>query len=453
MNNSNPNRIGKLKFWAWQSRGISTAINFLIMSWLMFYATDTLVMPAALVGTLLMASRIVDAFFDLPAGLIIDRTNTRFGKARPYEFAVIGMWLTTWLLFSIPGGASLTIQAIWLVIFYTLTSSIFGTALNAGNNVYMIRAFGTDGQRVRLTSFGGFVNMIFAMVVSISLPLLVSNFATSPASWSMLVLMFAIPMSIIGIMRFVFVKETEQVIETSKERANFKDVWSVLKANKFLRVVAVLSFVSTAASSLGASQFFFEWIMGDVGSMWIMGVMGFAAMPMVIFFPKILKKFTKGQLVIFGSIQNVVAGLIMFTAGLNITMPVIIISGLFSAFAALPIIILADLILLDVGTYNAYKSGKRMDGTLGSIRNFLGLVGGAVAPGLLGIMLGLSGYDGNLYVQPDSAIFMIRAAMGLFPAIMFAIVAVVFILFYKLDKQLPEINEALVSQKVDNDEE
>lgn len=84
-----------------------------------------------------------------------------------------------------------------------------------------------------------------------------------------------------------------------------------------------------------------------------------------------------------------------------------------------------------------------MDGTLGSVRNFLQLLGGAMAPGLLGILLGVSGYDGTLDVQPDSALWVIRAAYGLIPAIMFAIVAVVFAFFYKLDKKMPEINKQL----------
>ena len=180
--------IGILKFWAWQSRAFSSGANFIVMGWLMFYATDTLGMPVVLVGTLLMVSRIVDAFFNLPIGLLIDRTQTKLGKARPYELAIIGMWFFTWMLFSMPGGASLLVQSIWFVAFYTLSSSICGALLNSGGMAYVIRVFPTDEQRVRLASLGGFVGMVFGICISIFFPVLVNNFATSPDRWSQIVL-------------------------------------------------------------------------------------------------------------------------------------------------------------------------------------------------------------------------------------------------------------------------
>jgi len=441
--NSNQGRIGILKFWAWQSRSLATAVNFIVMSWLMFYATDTLGMPVVLVGTLLMVSRIADAFLNLPAGLLIDRTQTRFGKARPYEFAIIGMWLFTWLLFSIPGEASLVVQSVWFVLFYTLTSSVCGALLNTGNTAYMVRAFRTDEQRVRIVSLGGFVNMIFAMSISISFPILVSNFATSPERWSSVVLIFAVPLAVIGMLRFVFVKETVAAEDEGSARPNTKDVWNVLKSNPYLRLVALLWFVFSAINSMRAAQYFFEWVMGDIGLMSVVGIVGFAAIPLMLILPRIVKKFSKRTIVIFASCMYIIGGTIYFLGGSNISLHLVLVAAAFHAMAAIPIAIVADLILLDVGSYNAYKNGKRMDGTLVSVRNFLGLVGGAIAPGLLGILLGISGYDGTLYVQPDAAIFMIRAAMGLVPAVLFAIIAVVFAVFYKLDKQMPKIKVAI----------
>ena len=59
--------------------------------------------------------------------------------------------------------------------------------------------------------------------------------------------------------------------------------------------------------------------------------------------------------------------------------------------AALPITYLTDLMMIDCGTYNAHVSGKRMDGTIGAIKGFLGKVGGAMGLAVVGGMLQVGG--------------------------------------------------------------
>ena len=59
-NTANPDKIGIGKFWAWQSRGASAAINFIVVSFVAIYCTDALGMPPALVGTLLAVSTVIN---------------------------------------------------------------------------------------------------------------------------------------------------------------------------------------------------------------------------------------------------------------------------------------------------------------------------------------------------------------------------------------------------------
>jgi Na+/melibiose symporter-like transporter len=66
----NPDKIGIGKFWAWQTRGASGAINFIILSFLAIYCTDALGMPANITGMLLLASKVIDAVTDLFAGYL-----------------------------------------------------------------------------------------------------------------------------------------------------------------------------------------------------------------------------------------------------------------------------------------------------------------------------------------------------------------------------------------------
>lgn len=56
--------------------------------YLLFFYTDVFGIPAATVGTLFLITRVWDSFFDPVVGVLADRTNTRWGKFRPYLFWV-----------------------------------------------------------------------------------------------------------------------------------------------------------------------------------------------------------------------------------------------------------------------------------------------------------------------------------------------------------------------------
>ena len=61
-----------------------------------------------------MVSKMFDSVTDVLAGFIVDRTQTRWGKGRPYEIFMLFLWLSTWLLFSCPTSFATTAKCIWI---------------------------------------------------------------------------------------------------------------------------------------------------------------------------------------------------------------------------------------------------------------------------------------------------------------------------------------------------
>ena len=434
----NPDKIGTGKFFAWQSRGVSAAVNFIVLSYLMIYATDTLGMPAALVGTLLMLSRLVDAGTDLVIGLIVDKTKTRFGKGRPYEFFIVIAWAATWLLFSIPGDASVVVQSIWMVSMFFLVQSISISFLMAGQTPYMVRAFPTQAQLNKIASFGGLVIMFGSIAVNIAFPILMGTMATTPEGWSRLVLIVAIPMALIGMLRFIFVKEVIEV-EVQTERPQLRDVILLVKTNRYFLMVALMWLAYSLVNGMGINTFFFIWVTGDITNMATANMMAIVVLPMLFFFPAIMKRVPMGRMVVIGSLFYIASGIVMFLAGGNMT--IIIVAVILTGLGALPMTYLRDLLQLDCGSYNSYKGQQRMDGTIATFTHFVGKLGASLGAGIVGFMLAFSGYDGTLEVQSESAVFMIRALNGLTPVVLFIGVAIMF-MFYKIDKIMPEINAA-----------
>ena len=435
----NPGHIGALKFWTWSARDLSLAANFLVLSFLTIYCTNSLGLSPLLVGTLLMVSRIVDAVTDLFAGYIVDKTNTKWGKGRPYEFAIIGVWLCTWLLYSTPAGASTTMKAVWIFVMYMFVNSVFTTLLNASGNPYMVRAFKTNEQRVKLASFGGIVIMVATIAINAIFPIAMNRLATSPKGWSTLIAMFALPLGLIGMLRFFFVKETEKV-DTVSEKVTFKDVLAVLKDNKYVYMIIAIQLVYALVTGTGVATYYYTYIVNNVEIMGIISALSVIVLPLMAFFPVLLKKIPMGRMVQIGCIFYAVGELVIFFSGGSI--PVLIAATVIIAIGTLPVTYLINLMALDCGSYNAYLGRQRMDGTIGAIKGFANKLGAALGAGLLGVMLSWGGFNADAAVQSAGANFAISAVYGLIPAILFALIAIM-LTFYKLDKMMPEINRVI----------
>ena len=79
------------KLMAWSLRGGSTGIAVMIFGYLTVFTVNTMKMDPKLIGTLLLVSKLIDGVTDLFAGYIVDKTHTKWGKGRPYEWCVVGM--------------------------------------------------------------------------------------------------------------------------------------------------------------------------------------------------------------------------------------------------------------------------------------------------------------------------------------------------------------------------
>ena len=107
-------KVGFSKLILWNSSSCSVALSTLVLDYATFYCTDGLQLSPALVGTLFMVNKMFDSVTDVLAGFIVDRTQTRWGKGRPYEIFMLFLWLSTWLLFSCPTSFATTAKCIWI---------------------------------------------------------------------------------------------------------------------------------------------------------------------------------------------------------------------------------------------------------------------------------------------------------------------------------------------------
>lgn len=446
----NEKAVGVGRMMAWQLREVSSGIALMAIGYITLYCTDTLGIEPALVGTLLMASKFLDGFTDIIAGFIVDRTNTRLGKGRPYELCIIGLWVCTWLMFTASPAWSTVIKCVWIFCAYALVNSVFFTLLTANKNVYMVRAFKYNEQYVALNTYGGVISMLAVVVFNVVMPGLVEKFAGSASQWSRLMLFLAIPMIIIGLMRFIFIPEKYDVDAKNGlgevEKVNFGDVKTVLTRNPYIYIVALVFLVSNFVINMGVGQYYFRYIVGDLSMMGLISAIQVLGVPVVIVFPALIKRFSIKAVIVAGCVCNILGYTLNFFAGPNMAM--LGVAAVLYGIGGVPISMLGNLLIVECADFNEWKGMKRLEGTLGSITGFATKIGSSLGVFVLGVMLSAAGYISSdaVVAQPGSAITMIRVLNSIIPAALWILVLASLAL-YKLDKLAPQIRAQIDARK------
>ena len=106
-----------------------TVITCLIMNFLTFFYTDVFGLTPALVGTLFLALRVFDAISDPIMGVLADRTQSRWGRFRPWQLWIAGPIAAIGVLtFTVP-DAGMGVKIAWAFGTYLLLSVSY-TAIN-----------------------------------------------------------------------------------------------------------------------------------------------------------------------------------------------------------------------------------------------------------------------------------------------------------------------------------
>lgn len=430
-------KVGLGTLLLWNSRAVSASIVTLMLAFLMIYCTDTLQVPAAYVSIILVASKLLDGVTDMVAGFIVDRTKTKWGKARPYELFIVAIWAATWLLFSTPESMSLTAKLVWIFVMYALANSICYTFLNANNTPYMVRAF-KSGQIVKLTSYGSIITMLAAVIFNMTFPALMAKIATSASGWSRLVLMFAVPMMAIGILRMIFCPEKYDVDAESKNAEPLKvtDIFKLIKTNRFILIIALMTFVFNFVCNMGVQTYYYTYIVGNVALMGISAIAQIVALPLALFFPKLIAKFSTVKLMMAGFIVSALGYLLNLVAGGNVA--ILAVAAIMWGAGTIPASMLSALVIIECADYNEWKGNHRMEGTMSSLVGLGAKVGAALGAGALGVLLSIAGYTGDAATIPSSALMMIRMLFTVVPAVLYIVVALS-LKGYTLNKDLDKI--------------
>lgn len=131
------NKLGNFKNLSFMTRvayGLGdTAQNVVwgAMGILTYFYTDYVGIDPAVVGLVMLLSRFFDGFSDIVMGFAVERTNSKWGKSRPWLlWASIPFAVSIVLIYMVPQGVSSAIQFAYLFVTYNLCTTVAYTMLN-----------------------------------------------------------------------------------------------------------------------------------------------------------------------------------------------------------------------------------------------------------------------------------------------------------------------------------
>jgi Na+/melibiose symporter-like transporter len=434
------NKLGFGRLALWSTSSVSVALSALVLGFVTVYCTDTLGLEPVIVGTVFLVSKLVDGATDLIAGVIIDKTKTRWGKGRPYEIFMLFLWLSTWGLFSVPEQFSMMAKYVWVFFMYVFMNAVCTTFLNGNNVVYMVRAFKTKEQQAKLTAYSSFFTMGAGFAFNILFPIGVEKIATSAAGWSRLVGMMALPLTLLGLVRMLTIREQYNLdADVYSQQLKLSDVITVFKTNRPAVLIGIVRFLYALITSMGVMVFYFTHVIGNVGLMGVTAVFSLVGLPLAFLMPPMRRKWGMDKMVMAGFIVCAAGAGVMFLAGSNF--PLVLISILLTSVGVIPFNMMFNMYIIDCAEYNELLGNQRLEGTMGALFGLMFKIGSAFGGFVLGVCLSLVDYDGKLAVQPASSIMAIRILASIVPLI-FYLIMVLIMKYVKLDEKLKNTNSA-----------
>lgn len=435
----------KLFYFVWSAPLVGSACVLILLGYITYFSTDILGLPSGLVGLLLLLSKIFDGVTDILAGYLIDRTNTKWGKARPYDITFAFYALATLILFSIPNiGTAGT--AILVFILYTMVFSIFQTLYSCAGTVYLARAVTDKEDQVSVGALTGMISAFTSVVLSILLPLFIDRIGKTASGWRVIAAVICIPAIALSFIRIFLIPEAdcpaETTIKVKQEKLTVLQSAKLLFRNRYLMFFGLALLLTNIASNIAANSqtYYFKYIVGDISMMSFVSVTSIAGPLTIALYPILSKKIGMKNLMAAALLIGAIGKLLPLLGMTSI--PLLLISALFFSISFMPIFILASNVIINCMDYGEYKNGVRGEGIYTCVSGFCSKVGTGLASGMLGLVTALGGYDGTAAVQSSSAINSVIFLFTIVPAAL-CFFAVLALQSYKLDKELPFIQEEL----------
>ncbi|MGN1193110.1 MAG: MFS transporter [Dorea sp.] len=448
----------KLKFSEKMSYGLADfpeAVNSILAAFLTMFYTDNIGMAAGAVGTMFFISKLFDGITDILAGVLIDKTRTRWGKARPWLLWLsVPTGLSIALIFFVPRNGSPTVQMIYAFLTYNLFTAIMFTITGIARSSLLALMTQDMKERGSLAAFGMFFGLGSTILgCSFTFPL-VFRFGGDNTAWRLVFIIYGVIVTCGLLYGFFFSKEyVVSVAQATKqeEKLSFVEEFKLFITNKYLMIALVMTILVNFVTQVNSSSqtYFYTYTMGDAmltTSLNLVSIVPILLSIVVVVGP-CLEKFGKKKTMYIGIFGQIIGSVLRGLAGMtqNVTLLIAgtIIAGIVTGCLAVPV----STLFADGIDYGEYKTNKRIEGMGSAITSFSQKISSGIAMASVGWVLNLTGYVANEIVQNSATNTGIITLFAWAPAVVLVIIFLVLRFVYQYDKISDDVIQTLEARR------
>ena len=417
-------------------------------TFLMVFYTKVLGIEASMVGVLFLVARCVDAFTDVGMGRIADLTpENPKGRFKVWILRMCGpVAVSSFLMYqSSLANASMSVKVVYMFVTYLLWGSIFYTSINIpyGSMASVISDQSKDRQS--LSVYRSLGSTFAAVAISVIAPLFIYRL-DNDGNQVVIGDMFTFVSGVFSVLAVVcyllcYFLVTERVRlgkkETKEKRGSVVKTLVQVFSSRALLAVILISILTLCATimSQSISTFLFADYFKNTKALSVNNFLGLpAALILEVISGKLVEWFGRKELTAVGCIVAAVIFFIVYFLKITNVWVYIVLSFIASVGGMYLFNMTIWAMITDVIDDQEVHTMQRDDGTIYGVYSFARKVGQALAGGLGGFALSAIGYDSLAAAQTDSVRMGIYGLSTLFPAVIYTVVAFVFVVLYPLSK-------------------
>ncbi len=436
----------KLKFTEKLGYGLGdTASNFYFQFFnvfLLYYYTDVFGLSPIAVGTMFLVTKVVDALSDPAMGLVADRTETRWGKFRPYLlWAAVPYGLCGYPMFAGP-DLSETGRLIYAYCTYTLVMLAY-TVINVPYSALMGVISHSSVERTRVASYRFFCAFSAAWLIVTFVPFMKNTLGGGDEALGFKLTMAIFAVVSVALFWITFATTKERVRPVQEDAKITRDFHLLLRNGPWIALFAAAIFtLMNVAARNGSILYYFKYYVGDDGTriFWIwdkttvfMSLGTLAVLIGITLTKRLCDYFEKRTLLVTLTIANALSMAVFYVIPPDQYWTMVAVNCI-GALVIGPTPPLVWSMYTDTAAYGEWKTGRRTTGLIFSSLLFAQKLGLAFGTGLAGVVLSWFGFVANVE-QTETAMAGIRFLFSILPALL-AIAGAVAILFYRIDRKM-----------------